>query len=95
MIKGNAVIGQSGGPTTVINSSLAGVVDAARRSGIIAGVYGMNYGIEGFMNEWLIDLKAQPHEIIHTLHRREPHVLNGLLVQLAEQIHRPALQRPR
>ena len=58
MIKGNAVIGQSGGPTTVINSSLAGVIDAARRSGIIAEVFGMNYGIEGFMNEWLFDLKA-------------------------------------
>ncbi len=69
MIKGNAVIGQSGGPTTVINSSLAGVIDAARRSGIIAEVFGMNYGIEGFMNEWLFDLKAQPPEIIHGLRR--------------------------
>lgn len=67
MIKGNAVIGQSGGPTTVINSSLAGVIDAARRSDIISEVYGMNYGIEGFMNEWLFDLLAQPPEIIHGL----------------------------
>ena len=30
MIKGNAVIGQSGGPTSVINSSLAGVIAASK-----------------------------------------------------------------
>ena len=53
MIKGNALIGQSGGPTSVINSSLAGVIEAALASSFIENVYGMNYGIEGFMKEWL------------------------------------------
>lgn len=85
MIKGNTVIGQSGGPTTVINSSLAGVVDAARRSGIIAGVYGMNYGIEGFMNEWLIDLKAQPPEIIHGLRRTPSSALGSSRHKLKDE----------
>lgn len=69
MIKGNAVIGQSGGPTSVINSSLAGVITAAKASGIISGIYGMNYGIEGFMNEWLFDLGAQPDDVIRGLRR--------------------------
>jgi len=67
MIKGNAIIGQSGGPTSVINSSLAGVITAAKASGIISGVYGMNYGIEGFMNEWIFNLGAQPDDIIQGL----------------------------
>ena len=57
---GNLLVAQSGGPTSVINSSLAGVIDTARRSEMISEVYGMNYGIEGFMNEWLFDLTAQP-----------------------------------
>ena len=62
-LQGNAIIGQSGGPTSVINSSLAGVIEGALDSASIDKVYGMNYGIEGFMNEWLFDLGAQPKNI--------------------------------
>ena len=85
MIRGNAVIGQSGGPTTVINSSLAGVIDAARRSDAIADVYGMNYGIEGFMNEWLFDLMAQPPEIIHGLRRTPSSALGSSRHRLKDE----------
>ena len=54
-MKGNVIVGQSGGPTAVINSSLAGVIKAARKLG--AGkVYGMHHGIEGFLKEDIIDL---------------------------------------
>lgn len=67
MLKGNAVIGQSGGPTSVINSSLAGVIDAARENGNIESIYGMNYGIEGFMAERLIDLGAQDEAVLKGL----------------------------
>ncbi|MDT8402698.1 MAG: diphosphate--fructose-6-phosphate 1-phosphotransferase, partial [Bacteroidales bacterium] len=67
MIKANAVIGQSGGPTAVINSSMAGLIETAAASAHIADVYGMQYGIEGFMNEWLIDLGRQPQKIIKGL----------------------------
>ena len=42
---GNLVVGQSGGPTAVINSSLAGVYQSARDNGI-EKVYGMHYGVE-------------------------------------------------
>ena len=69
MVKGNALIGQSGGPTSVINSSLAGVVEAALSSSSIKDVYGMHYGIEGFMQEWLYDLGRQPEWIIKGLRR--------------------------
>ena len=51
----NIVVGQSGGPTAVINSSIAGVYKRAKELGINK-VYGMVYGIEGFLNENLIDL---------------------------------------
>jgi 6-phosphofructokinase 1 len=67
MIKGNALIGQSGGPTSVINSSLAGVIDAAMNSAFIKEIYGMHYGIEGFMQEMIFDLGRQPRRIIEGL----------------------------
>ena len=67
MLKGNAIIGQSGGPTSVINSSLAGVVEAAALSSYIGDIYGMQYGIEGFMQEWMYDLGKQPSRIIKGL----------------------------
>ena len=51
----NVIIGQSGGPTAVINSSLAGVYKAAISLGA-EKVYGMQYGIEGVLEGKLIDL---------------------------------------
>jgi len=67
MIKGNALIGQSGGPTSVINSSLAGVIETALNTPAIGEIYGMQFGIEGFMQERLYDLGNQPRKIIEGL----------------------------
>ena len=66
-MKGNCIVGQSGGPTSVINSSLAGVISGALNAPMIDQMYGMNYGIEGFMKEQLIDLQRQPGNLIHGL----------------------------
>lgn len=54
-MKGNIVVGQSGGPTAVINSSVAGVYAAAKQLGVNK-VYGMVHGIEGFLEDKLYDL---------------------------------------
>ena len=51
----NVIVGQSGGPTAVINSSLAGVYKTARSLGADT-VYGMKYGIEGLLKEEMVDL---------------------------------------
>ena len=67
MIKGNALIGQSGGPTSVINSSLAGVIETALSSSFIEEIYGMQFGIEGLMQEWMYDLGKQRRKIINGL----------------------------
>ena len=53
----NVIIGQSGGPTAVINSSLAGVYKAACSLGADK-VYGMKYGIEGLLKEELVELNV-------------------------------------
>lgn len=54
-MKGNIVVGQSGGPTAVINSSVAGVYAAAKKLGV-KKVYGMVHGIQGFLADNLCDL---------------------------------------
>lgn len=51
----NIIVGQSGGPTAVINASIAGVYKKAKELGI-KKVYGMVYGIEGLLNDNVIDL---------------------------------------
>lgn len=51
----NAIVGQSGGPTAVINSSLVGVYQAAKSRGA-QHVYGMRFGVKGLLEEQYIDL---------------------------------------
>ena len=59
MLKGKMVIGQSGGPTVVINQSLVGAVLAARKRAEITGILGARHGIAGIMNEDFVDLTTQ------------------------------------
>lgn len=54
-MKGNVIVGQSGGPTAVINSSLAGVYRTAIDRGA-RKVYGMLFGIQGLLDEQYVDL---------------------------------------
>ena len=59
LLHGNAVVGQSGGPTAAINATLSGVIRGAldaKQKGIIGTLYGMRNGIEGFLREDLVDL---------------------------------------
>ena len=56
-MKGNLVIGQSGGPTAVINASVAGIVSGAVKQGFDGEILGMVNGIEGLLNENFLDLK--------------------------------------
>lgn len=56
----NIIVGQSGGPTAVINSSLAGVYKTARERGFHK-VYGMLHGIQGLLDEQYVDLSTQIH----------------------------------
>ena len=67
MLRGNAIVGQSGGPTSVINASLAGIITKAKECEGIHNVFGMRYGIEGFMAENIINLSDQPMHILEGL----------------------------
>jgi len=66
-LKGKMVIGQSGGPTAVINQSLVGAVLAARKQADITGILGSKHGIAGIMNEDFIDLTTQSEADLEVL----------------------------
>ena len=55
-LNGNLLVAQSGGPTAVINASLAGVIQEAGRHECIEEIYGGLNGILGILNEELIDI---------------------------------------
>ncbi|MDX8389581.1 MAG: 6-phosphofructokinase [Mariprofundaceae bacterium] len=60
MLTGKMLIGQSGGPTAVINQSLVGAILAARaQPEAITGILGAQHGIQGIMDENFIDLTTQ------------------------------------
>ncbi|MCI8405256.1 MAG: 6-phosphofructokinase [Clostridia bacterium] len=64
MKHGNIIVGQSGGPTAVINSSLAGVFKTARDRGANK-IYGMMNGIQGFLDGKYIDLSDHIQTDLH------------------------------
>jgi 6-phosphofructokinase len=66
-VKGNLVVGQSGGPTAVINNSLVGVIHEALAHEEIGGIYGMLHGIAGVLREEFVDLRAEPADVLETL----------------------------
>lgn len=59
MAKGNMLIGQSGGPTVVINQSLVGAILQARQSKEIGAIYGALHGMKGILEENFIDLRKE------------------------------------
>ena len=56
---GNLLVAQSGGPTSVINASLAGVIQEAGRHDCIEEIYGGANGILGILNEEIIDINDE------------------------------------
>ncbi|MBR6323093.1 MAG: 6-phosphofructokinase, partial [Lachnospiraceae bacterium] len=87
MGKGNVLVGQSGGPTAVINSSLAGVFKNAKERGFNT-VYGMRYGIQGFMDEQYIDLSDYvKNELDLELLKRTPSAFLGTCRYKLPEIH--------
>ena len=66
-LEGNCLVAQSGGPTSVINASLAGVVSEALNHECIGEIYGGGNGLLGILGEQLIDLAAESQQTIRAL----------------------------
>ena len=90
MLKGNALVGQSGGPTSVINSSLAGVIDAARKSKRIDRLFGMRFAIEGVLGGHLLDLSRYDRATLKKLQQTPGSGLGSSRLKLRDE-HFPAV----
>ena len=62
--RANAVVGQSGGPTGVINASLVGIIEEANKHPEIENLYGSVHAVAGIVKEDFIDLKALSAETL-------------------------------
>lgn len=86
-MKGNVIVGQSGGPTAVINSSLAGVFRTAMDRGA-KKVYGMMFGIQGLLDEQYVDLsKYIKSELDVEILKRTPSAFLGTCRYKLPEIH--------
>ena len=86
-MKGNVIVGQSGGPTAAINSSLAGVYRTAKDRGANK-VYGMLFGIQGLLQERYIDLSEYITNDLDTeLLKRTPAAFLGSCRYKLPEIH--------
>ncbi|NQV31280.1 MAG: 6-phosphofructokinase [Phycisphaeraceae bacterium] len=65
--RANAVVGQSGGPTGVINASLVGVIEQACQQAEIQNLYGAVHAVNGIVNEQFVDLKAVSRDELELL----------------------------
>ena len=68
-LAGVAVVAHGGGPTPVINSSLAGVIEECRRHPQITALYGARYGILGVIEEQFLDLYRQDDALVSLIGR--------------------------
>ena len=74
----------SGGPTPVINASLTGVVEEARRHGEITGLYGARFGFAGVLEQEFFDLFAQSRQTLAEIARLPSSALGTARVELGE-----------
>lgn len=67
-LRGNAVVGQSGGPTAVINQSLVGVIQEAKKAAHIDQLFGCRHGIRGIKSDdYIRNLKQAPDELLERI----------------------------
>ncbi len=66
-LRGNLAVGQSGGPTAVINATLVGVLREARTHAAVKNVYGLRHGVEGLLKEDLMDLGGADDELLERI----------------------------
>lgn len=85
MLQGNALIGQSGGPTSVINSSLCGIVQAWQGRPGAGRILGMRFGIEGFLRGECIDLGKERPETIEALRDTPSSALGSCRYKLRDE----------
>lgn len=81
---GNAIFGQSGGPTSVINASAAGVITEALKTDCIPKIYGAANGIRGILEEKFYDMTQEDPEELELLKTTPSSALGSVRYKLAD-----------
>jgi 6-phosphofructokinase 1 len=84
-MKGNAIIGQFGGPTSVINSSLCGLIQEGLKSKKVEKILGMRFGIQGFMQDEIFDLGKEDFQVIEGLRQTPSSALGSCRYTLKDK----------
>ncbi len=83
-LRGKLVVGQSGGCTAVINSSLVGVIEEAQRQPDVLGVLGTLHGVEGLLRGELVALGGESKATLQRLRRTPSAALGSCRYKLQE-----------
>lgn len=84
ILKGSCIFGQSGGPTSVINSSASGVIQEALKQSAIEKVYGAAHGIKGILEEEFYDMSYEDPEELNLLKTTPSSALGSVRYKLAD-----------
>ena len=84
-LTGNCLVSQAGGPTAVINASVAGVVGEALNHSCIEEVYGALNGMSGLLHEELVDLAAESQQAIRGLRYTPGAALGSCRMKMKKQ----------
>lgn len=82
---GKAIFAQSGGPTAVINSSICGAIEEAKKHREIVAMYGSIHGILGVLHENMIDLNRESPRTISLLRQTPSSLLGSSRYKLKEE----------
>ncbi len=82
---GNVLVGQSGGPTAVINASVAGIIAEALNHECIEEIYGALNGVQGILQEDLVDLASESQQQIRALRYTPGAALGSCRYKLKKQ----------
>ena len=83
-LRGACIIGQSGGPTSVINASALGVIETALKSDLITQVLGAEHGIKGVLNDRLFDMGLEDPEELALLKYTPSSALGSCRYKIAD-----------
>ncbi len=92
-MNGKVLIGQSGGPTAVINASIAGVIDRVRSLSPETPILGMNFAVEGFMEEKLIELSTLSNPELKRLKETPGSALGSCRYKLQDEDLGPIVEK--
>ena len=84
-LAGNVLVGQSGGPTAVVNASVAGIIAEALNHDCVEEIYGSLNGVLGLLQEDLIDLASQSQQQIRALKHSPGAALGSCRYKLKKQ----------